>query len=182
MCLAGELHFDNVKVPAENLLGRKEGRSCGEALYGASNIEISAHAMALARAALDAATKYATERIQGGTRIIEHQAVSIALAEMYIALQAGRSLLWRAAWAMDRNRMDRALAIACKIYCTEAAINICRNAVELFGGSGVMRELPLQKYYRDSLTLVHMDGGNHINRMKIDAILESRAGEGRLSR
>ena len=182
MYLQGELHFDNAKVPAENLLGGKEGRSSSEALYGVGNIEISAHAMALARAALDAAAKYATERIQGGKRIIEHQAVSIALAEMYIALQAGRSLLWRAAWTMDSNRMDRALTIACKIYCTEAAINICRNAVELFGGSGVMRELPLQKYYRDSLTLPHINGTNQINRMKIDAILESRVREGRLSR
>ena len=180
--LHGELSFDNAEVPVENLLRRKEGDSYSEVFYGASNIELSAHAMALARAALDAATKYASERVQGGKRIIEHQAVELALADMYITLQAGRSLLWRAAWAMDNNRMDRALTMACKVFCTEAAINICRNAVELFGGSGVMRELPMQKYFRDSLVLSHMDGTNQINRIKIGAIVESRLSEGRLSR
>jgi alkylation response protein AidB-like acyl-CoA dehydrogenase len=182
MHLQGELDFDNVKVPAENLLGGKEGHSYDEAFSGAGSIELSAHAMALARAALDAATKYASERIQGGKRIIEHQAVALALADMYIHLQAGRSLLWRVAWTMDNNRMDRALTIACKIFCTEAAVRICRDAVELFGGSGVMRELPLQKYFRDSLVLLHMEGTNQSNRIKIGAILDSRVGEGRLSR
>ena len=151
-------------------------------MSGAGHIELSAQAMALARAALDAATKYASERIQGGKRIIEHQAVALALADMYIHLQAGRSFLWRAAWTMDNNRMDRALSIACKMFCTEAAVRICRDAVELFGGSGVMRELPLQKYFRDSLVLLHMGGTNQSNRVKVGAILDSRVADGRLSR
>jgi len=182
MHLQGELDFDNVKVPAENLLGGKEGHAYDEAFSGAGGIELSAHAMALARAALDAAAKYASERIQGGKRIIEHQAVALALADMYINLQAGRSLLWRAAWTVDHGRMDRALTIACKLFCTEAAVRICRDAVELFGGSGVMRELPLQKYFRDSLVLLHMEGTNQSNRVKVGAILDSRVAEGRLSR
>jgi alkylation response protein AidB-like acyl-CoA dehydrogenase len=182
MHLQGELDFDNVKIPAENLLGGKEGYTHDEALSGAGHIELSAHAMALARAAVDSATKYATERIQGGKRIIEHQAVALALADMYIHLQAGRSFLWRAAWTMDNNRMDPALTIACKIFCTETAVRICRDAVELYGGSGVMRELPLQKYFRDSLVLLHMGGTNHGNRTKVGAILDSRVADGRLSR
>ena len=182
MHLQGELVFDKVKVPAENLLGGKERHTHDDAFFGASHVELSAHAMALARAALDAATKYATERVQGGKRIIEHQAVALALADMYIHLQAGRSFLWRTAWTMDHNRTDRALVIACKIFCTESAVRICRDAVELFGGSGVMRELPLQKYFRDSLVLLHMGGTNQSNRIKVGAILDSRVAEGRLSR
>ena len=182
MHLQGDLEFDNVKVPAENLLGGKEGHAYDEACAGAGSIEVSAQAMALARAALDAATKYATERIQGGKRIIEHQAVALALADMYIHLQAGRSFLWRAAWTMDNDRMDNALLVACKMFCTESAVRICRDAVELFGGSGVMRELPLQKYFRDSLVLLHMEGTNQSNRVKVGAILESRVADGRLSR
>ncbi len=182
MHLQGELDFDKVKVPAENLLGGKEGHTHDEVFFGAGHIELSAHAMALARAALDAATKYATERVQGGKRIIEHQAVALALADMYIHLQAGRSFLWRTAWTMDHDRTDRALVIACKIFCTESAVRICRDAVELFGGSGVMRELPLQKYFRDALVLLHMGGTNQSNRIKVGAILDSRVAEGRLSR
>ena len=175
MYLQGELHLDNAEVPAENLLGGKEGRGYDESVRGAGNLEISAHAMALARVAIDAAAKYATERVQGGKQIIEHQAVALALADMYIALQAGRSLLWEVAWTMDRNRNDRALDTACKVFCTEAAVKICREAVELFGGSGVMRELPMQKYFRDSLVLLHMGGTNHANLERIGAILDSRA-------
>ena len=182
MHLQGEFEFDNVKVPAENLLGGKEGHAYDEACAGAGSIEVSAQAMALARAALDAATKYATERIQGGKHIIEHQAVALVLADMYMHLQAGRSLLWRAAWTMDNNRMDPAITLACKVFCTETAVRICRDAVELFGGSGVMRELPLQKYFRDSLVLLHMGGTNQSNRIKVGAILDSRVAEGRLSR
>jgi len=78
--------------------------------------------------------------------------------------------------------MDNALLVACKMFCTESAVRICRDAVELFGGSGVMRELPLQKYFRDSLVLLHMEGTNQSNRVKVGAILESRVADGRLSR
>lgn len=169
--LDGELIFENARIPVENLLGEKEGRQYGADFYAARSVEVSAYAVALARAALDAAARYASERTQGGRRIIEHQAVAIALAEMYVALQAGRSMLWRAATALDDNRSDPALTTACKVFCTEAAVKICHSAVELFGGSGVMRELPLQKYMRDALVLLHMDGTNDLNRIKIGAIL-----------
>ena len=150
IALEGALVFDNATVAAANLLGEKEGLVCGEPLCAAAAIEVSAQAMALARAAIDATTAFAGERVQGGKRIIEHQAVSLSLAEMFVALQAGRSLLWRAAWELDNGRADRALATSCKVFCTEAAVEICHEALELFGGSGVMRELPMQKYYRDS--------------------------------
>lgn len=180
--LQGRVVFDNVRIPAENLLGGKQQQSYGEVFDTASDIEISALAMTVARAALDAATIYATERIQGGQRIIEHQAVALTLAEMFITLQAGRSFLWRVAWKFDNNQSDRALTKACKIFCTEAAVDICHEALELFGGAGVMRELPIQKYFRDSLTLLHMAGANHANRAQIGAILAARsAGGQRLS-
>lgn len=182
MHLHGEFEFSDVKIPAENLLGGKEALPDDNTIAAASSLECAAYAMALSRAAIDAATKYATERIQGGKRIIEHQAVALALADMYVHLQAGRSLLWRVAWTMDNDRIDPALTLACKVLCTEAAVRICRDAVELFGGSGVMRELPLQKYFRDSLVLLHIGGTNHGHRSKIDAILASRAAQGRFSR
>ncbi len=167
----GRVNFENVRIPAENLLGGDE-QGPDPAFSAAGHLEISAHAMALARVALDAATRYSTERIQGGKAIIEHQAVALSLADMYIALQAGRSLLWQLAWALDTGQIDRAEALACKTFCTEAAVKVCSEAVELFGGSGVMRELPMQKYFRDSLVLLHMGGGNHANRATMGAMLE----------
>ena len=179
--LQGELDFDNVKVPVENLLGGKEGRAGPEGV--ASKVELCAHAMTLARAALDAAMKYANERIQGGGPIIHHQAVAMDIAEMYQILQAGRSLLWRLAWSGDMDQVDPALMHSTKVFCTEAALKICLTALEIFGGSGVMRELPMQKYVRDAMVFQHMDGTQQINRIKVGRILATRLNqEGRLSR
>ena len=97
MDLPGEIDFDDVKVPVKNLLGGRDGGSGHNA--GASSLELTAYAMTLSRAALDASIKYANERVQGGKLIIQHQAVAMMLADMHLTLQAGRSLLWRAAWA-----------------------------------------------------------------------------------
>ena len=83
---------------------------------------------------------------------------------------------------LDMGQSDPAFMHATKLYCTQAALKICTTALQIFGGSGVMRELPMQKYFRDSLVLSHMDGTNQINRIKIGAIVESRFSEGRLSR
>ena len=181
MYLQGELDFDNVKVPVENLLEKEGGRGGAEGV--ASKVELAAHAMTLARAALDAAIKYANERIQGGQAIIHHQAVAMDIAEMYQVLHAGRTLLWRLAWAGDTGQADPALMHSTKVFCTEAALKICLTAMEIFGGSGVMRELPMQKYVRDAMVFQHMDGTQQINRIKVGRILATRFNqEGRLSR
>jgi alkylation response protein AidB-like acyl-CoA dehydrogenase len=181
MYLQGELDFDNVKVPAENILEAEAGRGGAEGV--ASKVELAAHAMALSRAALDAAIKYANERIQGGGPIIHHQAVAMDIAEMYQVLHAGRTLLWRLAWAGDTGQVDPAMMHSTKVFCTEAAFKICHTALEIFGGSGVMRELPMQKYFRDAMVFQHMDGTQQINRIKVGRILATRFNqEGRLSR
>ena len=176
----GELDFDNAKVPVENLLGGKEGPAGPEGPAG--RVELCAQAMGLSRAALDAAIKYANERIQGGRPIIQHQAVAMMLAEMYQILQAGRTLLWRMAWAADHGQDDPALVMATKSFCTEAALKISLTAMEVFGGSGVMREMPVQKYVRDAMVLQHLEDTQQISRIKIGQVLESRIKEGRLSR
>jgi alkylation response protein AidB-like acyl-CoA dehydrogenase len=181
MYIQGELDFDDVKVPVENLFGGKEGKA-GPGEGAASKIELAAHAMALSRAALDAAMQYANERIQGGRPIIQHQAVAMDLAEMYQTMQAGRTLLWRAACAADNGQNDQTLMRTTKVFCTEAALKICLTAVEIFGGSGVMRELSIQKFARDAMVFQHMDGTQQINRIRVGSILESRIKEGRLSR
>jgi alkylation response protein AidB-like acyl-CoA dehydrogenase len=181
MYLQGELDFDNVKVPVENVLEAEAGRGGAEGV--ASKVELAAHAMALSRAALDAAIKYANERIQGGGPIIHHQAVAMDIAEMYQVLHAGRTLLWRLAWAGDTGQVDPAMMHSTKVFCTEAALKICHTALEIFGGSGVMRELPMQKYVRDAMVFQHMDGTQQINRIKVGRILATRFNqEGRLSR
>ena len=180
MYLQGELEFDNVKLPVENLVGGKEG---GGREGHVASIELAAHAMALARRALDEAIRYANDRVQGGKRIIEHQSIAKELAELYQLLHAGRGLVWHAAWTVDTGNHDPALTGSCKVFCTEAALKICLSAMEMFGGSGVMRELPMQKYARDAMCLRHLEGTNNVNLLRIGKTLETRFNkEGRLSR
>ncbi|MFQ5879675.1 MAG: acyl-CoA dehydrogenase family protein [Dehalococcoidia bacterium] len=170
----GELVFDDVRVPAENLLGGKEGADWREEVQplNISNVELSTHAMALSRAAFDAARQYAKDRVQGGKPIIKHQAVAMMLADMFIDIQTGRNLVWRLAQLAKVMQSDRLLRIATKVFCTEAAVRVCKTAMEIHGGLGIMRELPIQKYIRDALVLPHMDGTNQVNRIRLGALLD----------
>jgi len=170
-----ELILEDVKVPVENLLGGREGDLEPEVMrYGGGAIEVSAHLMAVARAALDAAVKYANERRQGGKIIMEHQSVAQELAELLVLLQAGRSLLWRAAWTATHQEPDRALFRCARIFCSEAALKICIGAMEIFGGYGVMRDMPIQKYVRDALSMRHGEGTTRIQKLNLARIMESR--------
>jgi len=170
--LQGEINFDNVRIPVENLLG---GQVAGPAYERvSSNIELAAYAVVVARAALDASIKHANEH--GG----QHLAVSTMIADMYKDLQAARTLLWRSTWMAVHKKADRSLTMSAKVFCTEVAVKICVAALEIFGESGVMRELPIQKYVRDALAMPHMDATNPINKLKIAKILEAWITEGPL--
>ncbi len=170
-----ELTFEDVRVPVENLLGGREGYLEPEVMrYGLGAIEVPAHLLALARAALDEAVKYANERRQGGKIIMKHQSVAEELAELFVLLQAGRSLLWRAAWTATHREPDRALFRSARIFCAETALKICLGALEIFGGYGVMREMPIQKYVRDALTMQHGEGTTRIQKLSLAKIMESR--------
>jgi len=176
--LQGEINFDNVRVPIENLLG---GQAAGPAYERvASNIELAAYAVVVARSALDASIKHANEQMQDGGQSIQHLAVSTMIADMYKDIQAARTLLWRSTWMVVHNKADRSLTMSAKVFCTEVAVKICVAALEIFGESGVMRELPIQKYVRDALAMPHMDATNPINKLKIAKILETWITEGPL--
>ena len=166
--LQGEINCDDVRLPAENLLGGREGQTSYKGI--ASNIELAAYAVVVARAALDAAIKHA----HGG------QAVSTMIADMYKDLQAARTLLWRSTWMAVHNKADRSITMSAKVFCTEVAVKICVAALEIFGESGVMREFPIQKYVRDALAMPHMDATNPINKLKIAKFLEAWITEGPL--
>jgi alkylation response protein AidB-like acyl-CoA dehydrogenase len=118
--------------------------------------------------------KYANGRRQGGKIIIGHQSVAEELAELFVLLQAGRSLLWRAAWTATHREPDRALFRCARIFCAEAALKICIGSMETFGGYGVMRDMPIQKYVRDALTMQHGEGTTRIQKLSLAKIMESR--------
>jgi alkylation response protein AidB-like acyl-CoA dehydrogenase len=168
-----ELVLDNVYVPKENLLG-KENTDAGSILVeGWGNLELSIHNLSLMEIAFDTAFEYAKTRIQGGKPIIEHQAVATTLADMYTHIEASRGILLRILQAESQKKSDRKLAIIAKLFTSEAAVKVTRDAMEMFGGSGVMKELPLQKYLRDALTLTHLDGTLMINKIKLANLLKA---------
>ena len=106
--------------------------------------------------------------------IIQHQALAMMLADMYIDILCGRDMVWRLAHMAKEGKSDRMMRIATKVFCTEAAVRVCKAATEVHGGLGIMREMPVQKYVRDALVLLHMDGTNQVSRIRLGGLIERR--------
>jgi alkylation response protein AidB-like acyl-CoA dehydrogenase len=156
----GQLAFEDVYVPKENLLAGKENfDTSGGQMAGLNDIELAATAMGIARAAFEAALDYAKQRVQGGKTIIQHQAVSGLLADMYMDLQAGRSLVWQTARIFSSGRRDTKMSMASARFTTKVVLKVTTDALTIFGGMGVMKELPLEKYVRDTMIFTHLADG-----------------------
>jgi alkylation response protein AidB-like acyl-CoA dehydrogenase len=169
----GEMVFQDCRVPAENLLG-EEGRSPFVAEAGRVIPRFQAMNLGIGRAAYEAALEYARLRVQGGRPIIEHQAVGLALANMAIGLETARILIWQAAWASDHQEAysdgslpELPLQTIAKVVTSETMQRVALEAAQIFGGMGVMRELPMQKYVRDALIFLHSESSNDVARLRI---------------
>jgi alkylation response protein AidB-like acyl-CoA dehydrogenase len=130
--------------------------------------------LGIGRAAYEAALDYARMRVQGGRSIIEHPTVGMRLADMAIALEQARSLIWQAAWAADHldayqdgSLPDLPLQSIAKVATSETVFRVATDAAQIFGGMGVMRELAMQKYVRDALVFLHSEQTNDVARLKI---------------
>ena len=172
----GEMVFEDCRVPVENLVG-EEGKSTlmgSVKSPGRGQPRAQARNLGIGRAAYEAALEYAKLRVQGGRPIIEHQAVGMTLANMAIGLETARSLIWQAAWASDHQEAyadgslpELPLQTIAKIVTSETVQRVTLEAAQLFGGMGVMRELPMQKYFRDALLLLHSENSNDVARLRI---------------
>lgn len=168
----GQLAFQDVYVPKENLLGCRENFDTrGGPFAGWNDLELSSTAMGIARAAFVAALGYAKDRIQGGKAIIDHQAVSGLLADMYMDIQAGRSLVWQTARELSRGNRDTMLSLSSARFATKVVLKVTQDALSIFGGSGVMKELPVEKYVRDALIFIHLADGP-TNQVKLGNLLK----------
>jgi acyl-CoA dehydrogenase len=157
----GEVTFSNCRVPADNLLG------AGIETGGRGSPELQALNLGIGRAAYEAALEYAQLRVQGGRRIVEHQAIGAKLAGIAIRLEVARAAIWRAAWASDhpeavadRSLPDLPLQTIARAYTAEAMLEVAKDAAECFGAMGVMRDLPLQKYVHDARVCLHSGDGS----------------------
>jgi alkylation response protein AidB-like acyl-CoA dehydrogenase len=172
-----ELIFDSCKIPKDNILG-KEGLGFIVAMRTLDNSRtgVGAQGVGVAQGAFEEALKFARQRIQFGHPIITFQAVQHMLADMATEIEAARALVYSIARYIDSGARDvtKESAIA-KVYATDMAMRVTTNAVQVMGGSGYMREYPVEKMMRDAKILQIYEGTNQIQRNVIAQALIKEA-------
>lgn len=160
--------FENVRVPEENLLGRR-GRGLQQflAVLDGGRVGIGAMAIGLAQAAFEVASAYARERTAFGKLIGAYESVSNMIADMEVGLEAARLLVYQAAWLKDQGRQYSREAAIAKLYASEVGEKICRDAIQVLGGYGYSSEYPLERIYRDQRLLTIGEGTSEILRVVI---------------
>ena len=165
------LVFDDCRVPEGNLVGQRgTGFKQFLAILDDGRIAISALAVGLAQACLDESLRYAQQRHTFGKPIGSRQAVAFAISDLAVAVEAARTLTYKAAWLKDAGRsakeVKHAAAIA-KLFSSEAAVSATRVATQVFGGYGFMEEYPVARFYRDAKILEIGEGTSEVQRMVI---------------
>ena len=164
-----ELIFDRARVPAANLVGGKEGKGFGQVMSAleSGRINVAARAVGVAQAAFDAAARYSRQRETFGKPISEHQAIQLALADMGTKIQAARLLTHSAAEKKDRGeRADLESGMA-KYYSSEICSQVTMDAMRIHGGYGYIKDLPIERYYRDAPLMILGEGTNEVLRLLI---------------
>jgi alkylation response protein AidB-like acyl-CoA dehydrogenase len=163
-----ELIFEDAEVPVENLLG-KPGQGFRQMLSSldAGRIGIGAQACGIGRAALSDAIEYAKERIQFGKPIATFQAIQFKLADMATELDAAELMLLRAAWLEDNSLDFEKEAAMAKYYASDAAMRAAIEGVQIFGGSGYMKDYPAERHMRDAKICQIYEGTNEIQRIVV---------------
>jgi alkylation response protein AidB-like acyl-CoA dehydrogenase len=165
-----ELIFNNCMVPKENLVGREGGGLIvAQATLDASRPGVAAQALGIAAGALEEAVTYARQRVQFGQPISSFQAIQHMIADMATEIEAARALLYASCRMMDANlgkRTSKESAMS-KLYCSEVAMKVTTNAVQIFGGYGYIREYPVEKMMRDAKITQLYEGTSQIQRNEI---------------
>ncbi len=162
----GELFFEDVRIPAHNMVLRADGYAAYMHNHlSAFNAGVGCIATGLARAAYECALDYCKERVQGGRPIFEHQSVRARLFRMFSLVQSCFALS-RDAWVYNLTQIEQGrqarleLSIGSKVYCTQAALEVATLAVQLHGGNGMTKEYPAEMFLRDATALTIADGEN----------------------
>ena len=164
----GELYFDDVRVPEENILGRP-GDGFHQMLQTLDGGRLSIGAMGLGGAvgAYEMALKYARSREQFGQPISKFQAVAFKLADSAMEIECGRNLLYKACWLRDRHRPFAKEAAMAKLYCSELMGRVANHAVQIHGGYGLMKDYHVERFYRDQKLLDIGEGTSEVQRIVI---------------
>jgi butyryl-CoA dehydrogenase len=164
--VSAELIFDGARVPAINRLG-EEGTGLKLALsaLGVGRIGIAAACVGLARAALEHAARYATQRSQFGRSIADQEMVQAMLADAATAVEAARLLTWRAARLRDAGQPVNAASSMAKLFASDTAMRVATDAVQIYGGAGYSRDNPVERFMRDAKGAQIYEGTNQIQRL-----------------
>jgi alkylation response protein AidB-like acyl-CoA dehydrogenase len=169
---SGDVTFKDCRVPAANLLSG----DAADLLVAAESAQSQLQAIALGvgRAAYEAAVDYAQLRVQGGRPLAQHQAIATKLADIAIRIEVARGAVWQAAWGADHPEAfadgslpNLPLHSIAQVYASEAIVKAAKDAAEIFGAMGVMRDMPLQKYIHDARVCAHSGDGNSDLRLRI---------------
>ncbi|MDC3095828.1 acyl-CoA/acyl-ACP dehydrogenase [Alphaproteobacteria bacterium] len=165
----GEVQFNDVEIPLENLIGTEEGRGLQQILSGLElgRINVAARGVGLAKAALDDSIEYSKIRKTFGKPISNHQSIQIKLAEMATRLEASRLLTEQAAIAYDSGQRSDLQAGMAKLYATETALFNSTEAMRIHGGFGYSPEYNIERYYRDAPLLAIGEGTNELQKIII---------------
>ena len=160
--------YNNVRVPLGNLIG-VEGRGLQQTLatLDGGRVSIGAISLGLAQGALEASVNYAHERKAFGQSIGEFQAIQIKLANMATEIELARTLLYKAAWLKDQNRLYSKEAAMAKLYASEMAERVCYDAIQIHGGNGYSRAYHVERMYRDARLMTIGEGTSEILRLVI---------------
>jgi len=170
-----EIAFEEVRVPQSNLVG-KEGNGFRQLMhfFDTTRVMVSAQALGLSEACLEASIKYVKERTVFGAPLGSFQLTQMKLAEMAIKIESLRGLIYKAAWLFDQGRPDYTLAAMAKFLGGQTAVFCANYAVELHGGYGYIDEYSVQKWYRDAKILEIYEGTKEAEIMTIGRILQAR--------
>jgi alkylation response protein AidB-like acyl-CoA dehydrogenase len=172
-----QLHFDNLRVPKQNLLGEPTmGFIYAMQSLDAGRLGIAGQAVGIAQAALTHASRYAAERRQFGKPIKEFQAIQFRLADMAMRVAASRALLHAAATARDRGQNVKQFSAMAKLMASETAMWVTTQAIQIFGGYGYVKEYPVERLFRDAKVTEIYEGTSEIQRIVIARELYSHLG------
>jgi alkylation response protein AidB-like acyl-CoA dehydrogenase len=175
----GELFFNDCRVPATNLVGEEgEGFKIAMRILDRSRPGIAAQALGIAQGATDYALEYAKSRETMGQPIAEHQLVAGKLADMETRCEAGRGLLYKVGLMMDEDAPGLTkLSAMTKLFCSDTAMDVTTEAVQILGGYGYMKEYPVERMMRDAKITQIYEGTNEIQRLVIarEMVREARS-------
>jgi butyryl-CoA dehydrogenase len=166
--------FDNVRIPAENLLGQ-EGKGFNIAMdtLNGGRIGIASQALGIAGGAFERALAYSKERKQFDQAICEFQSIQFKLADMYARIETSKMMTYKAAWLKDNKKSYTMESAMCKMLASEAATHVTKEAIQIHGGYGFICDYEVERMYRDAKITEIYEGTNEVQRVVISKLLLS---------